>query len=47
MRYNHDLALLCQRVNEKQLHLPDGRLLLFSIQEMAHPILHQQHLLNA
>ena len=28
-QYNRDLSLLCQRVNEKQLHLPDGRLLLF------------------
>jgi hypothetical protein len=44
---NRDLALLCQRVNEKQLHLPDGRLLLFSLQEMACPILHQQQRLNA
>jgi len=33
--YNRDLALLCQRVNEKSLHLPDGRLLLFSIEEKA------------
>ena len=30
-QYNRDLSLLCQRVNEKQLHLPDGRLLLFSV----------------
>src|SRR5450755_201897 len=45
--YNRDLALLCQRLNEKQLHLPDGRLLLFSILQMARPILHQQHRLNA
>ena len=29
-QYNRDLSLLCQRVNEKQLHLPDGRLLLLS-----------------
>jgi hypothetical protein len=41
-QYNRDLSLLCQRVNEKQLHLPNGRLLLFSIQEKARPILHQQ-----
>jgi len=40
-QYNRDLSLLCQRVNEKQLHLPDGRLLLFSLQEVARPILHQ------
>jgi hypothetical protein len=46
-QYNRDLSLLCQRVNEKQLHLPDGRLLLFSLQEMTRPILHQQHRLNA
>ena len=45
--YNRDLSLVCQRVNEKQIHLPDGRLLLFSIQEMACPILHQQHRLIA
>jgi hypothetical protein len=29
-RYNQDLSLLCQRVNEKQPRLPDGRLLQFS-----------------
>ena len=46
-QYNRDLSLLCQRVNEKHLHLPDGRLLLFSIQEKARLILHQQHRLNA
>src|SRR5437588_672130 len=46
-QYNRDLSLLCQRVNEKQLHLPDGRRLLFSLQEMARPILHQQQRLNA
>ena len=46
-QYNRDLLLLCQRVNEMQLHLPDGRLLFFSVQEMARPILHQQHRLNA
>ena len=44
---NRDLSQLCQRVNEQQLHLPDGRLLLFSLQQMARPILHQQHRLNA
>ena len=46
-QYNRDLSLLCHRVNEKQLYLPDGRLLLLSIQGMAHPILHQQQRLNA
>ena len=45
--YNRNLSLLCQRVNEKQLHLPDGRLLLFSLQETARPILYQQQRLNA
>ncbi len=44
---NRDLALLCQRVNKKQLHLPDGRLLRFSVQERARPILHQQQRLIA
>jgi hypothetical protein len=46
-QYNRDLSLLCQRVNEKHLHLPDGRLLLFSVKQMARPILHQQQRLNA
>ena len=46
-QYNRDLLLLCQRVNEKPLHLPDGRRLLFSVQQMARPILHQQQRLNA
>jgi hypothetical protein len=46
-QYNRDLLLLCQRVNEKQLHLPDGRLLLFQVQERSRPILHQQQRLNA
>jgi hypothetical protein len=41
-QYNRDLSLLCQRVNEKHLHLPDGRLLLFRVQETVRPILHQQ-----
>ena len=46
-QYNRDLLLLCQRVNEKQLHLPDGRLLLFEVQEVARPILHQQQQFSA
>ena len=46
-QYNRDLVLLCQRVNEKHLHLPDGRLLLFSVKEQARPILHQQQCLIA
>ena len=33
--YNRDLLLVCQRVNEKHLHLPDGRLLLFAVKESA------------
>jgi hypothetical protein len=33
--YNRDLLLVCQRVNEKHLHLPDGRLLLFAVKERA------------
>ena len=46
-QYNRDLVLVCQRVNEKPLHLPDGRLLLFSVKEMARPILYQQQRLIA
>ena len=46
-QYNCDLLLVCQRVNEKHLHLPDGRLLLFSVKERARPILHQQQRLIA
>jgi hypothetical protein len=46
-QYNRDLVLLCQQVNEKRLHLPDGRLLRFSLQEKARPILHQQQRPNA
>ncbi len=46
-QYHRDLSLLCQRVNEKQLHLPDGRLLLFQVQERSRPILHQHQRLNA
>ncbi len=46
-QYTRDLVLLCHQVNEKQLHLPDGRLLRFSVQARARPILHQQQRLNA
>ena len=46
-QYTRDLFLLCQRVNEKHLQLPDGRLLLLSVKERAHPILHQQRRLIA
>jgi hypothetical protein len=45
--YTRDLLLVCQRVNEKHLHLPDGRLLLFSVKEGTRPILHQQQRLIA
>jgi hypothetical protein len=41
-QYNRDLLLMCQRVNEKHLHLPDGRLLLLSVKMCTRPILHQQ-----
>jgi len=37
-QYNRDLLLLCQRVNEKQLHLPDGRLLLQGVSLFEHYI---------
>jgi hypothetical protein len=46
-QYNRDLSLLCQRLNEKHLHLPDGRLLLLQVQARSRPILHQQQRLNA
>ena len=35
-QYNRDLDLLCQRVNQKQPHLPDGRLLQFFIHSPDH-----------
>ena len=41
-KYNHDLHLLCQRVNQKQPHLPDGRLLTFSVAFSSSPILDLQ-----
>ena len=46
-RYNGDLSVFCQRVNDKQSHLPDGRLLQFSVKESARPILHGQQRLLA
>ena len=46
-RYNQDLSLFCQKVNEKQPRLPDGRLLQFSLEEIARPILHGQKQLLA
>jgi hypothetical protein len=41
-QYNRDLLALCQRVNERQVRLPDGRLLMFSVKETCRPILHGQ-----
>ena len=41
-QYNRDLHLLCQRVNQKQPHLPDGRLLSFSVASCSRPILDLQ-----
>jgi hypothetical protein len=41
-QYNRDLLALCQRVNERQVRFPDGRLLLFSVKETCRPILHGQ-----
>ncbi len=41
-QYNRDLMALCQRVNERQVRLPDGRLLVFSVMETRRPILHGQ-----
>jgi hypothetical protein len=40
--FDGDLSVFCQRVNEKQPRLPDGRLLQFSVKEPARPILHGQ-----
>jgi hypothetical protein len=46
-QYNRDLHLLCQRVNQKQPHLPDGRLLQFSVLSSFSLILNGQNLLIA
>src|SRR6266699_664683 len=46
-QYNRDLMALCQRVNERQVRLPDGRLLVFSVKETHRPILHGQKRLIA
>jgi hypothetical protein len=46
-QYNRDLLALCQRVNERQIRLPDGRLLVFSVKEACRPILHGQQRLIA
>ncbi len=39
-QYNRDLLTLCQRFNEQQIRLPDGRILVFSVKEACRPILH-------
>jgi hypothetical protein len=44
---NDDLRVFCQRVNDKQSRLPNGRLLQFSVKEAARPILHGQQRLLA
>jgi hypothetical protein len=46
-QYNRDLIVLCQRVNERQVRLPDGRLLVFSVKQACRPILHGQKRLIA
>jgi len=46
-RYNGDLRVFCQRVNEKYPHLPDGRLLQFLVKEPPCPILHERKQLLA
>ena len=40
--YNRDLAMLCERVNDAALHLPDGRRLLLTVSELSRPILDGQ-----
>ncbi len=46
-QYNRDLLALCQRVNDRPVRLPDGRLLVFSVSEISRPILHGQKRLIA
>ena len=46
-QYNRDLAVLCERVNNASLHLPDGRRLLFTVKTVSHPILEVQERLVA
>jgi hypothetical protein len=46
-QYNRDLVALCQRINERQVRLPDGRILVFEVQETCRPILHGQKRLIA
>jgi hypothetical protein len=40
--YNRDLVALCHRVNAAYCHLPDGRVLLFSVQDLACPLVQGQ-----
>ncbi len=35
---NRDLLALCHQVNQAQLHLPDGRLLVFTMKVSSRPI---------
>lgn len=39
---NRDLLAFCQRVNESQVRLSDGRLLMFSVKEPRRPMVHGQ-----
>ena len=41
-QYTRDLVALCQQVNAAHCHLPDGRVLRFSVQDLACPVLHGQ-----
>jgi hypothetical protein len=41
-QYNRDLSLLCERVNTAVPHLPDGRRLLFVVDDLSHPVLDVQ-----
>jgi hypothetical protein len=41
-QYNRDLAALCERVNAITTSLPDGRRLLFAVNDVVRPILDVQ-----
>lgn len=41
-QYNRDLAVLCERVNNASLHVPDGRRLLLTVKTISRPILEVQ-----
>ena len=41
-RYNRDLAILCERVNNAAPRLPDGRRLLFMVRDTPRPLLDMQ-----